>query len=863
MKKFTLLMSFILLLSWQGMTQTTLYLTTSGGSYPTEKWVNITDGPNGTGTVLWAQGDGNYGNGQGLVTDSAFTIVDGTTYYINCYDRYDDGWDGTTYQIRTAPAGGGILVVNNGGVSPDDGNDDDASGSWEVMDDERESSEAFSYMPAACMQPSNLSATLVTSNSASLGWIENGSATSWNVEWGTSGFTQGTGTMVSGTTNNPEPITGLSPSTAYEFYVQADCGGAGTSSWVGPFAFTSAGTCGVFTVDLEDSYGDGWNGGYIDIYINGVLYAGNITLAGGYGPETVQVPVNNDDIVSIDYTAGSFSYENEYRVYNQSAVLVATEGASEVTPNDIGDYTIPTGLTACPACPDPSLLTATAVTATSASLGWFENGSATSWNVEWGTSGFTQGTGNMVSGTTNNPEPITGLSPSTAYEFYVQADCGGSGTSAWVGPFAFTTLCSAPVISSFPWTENFDGVTTPAMPCGWIVDNVNADTYTWITGTTASSAPNSMQVRWNSSEAANDWSFTPELVLVGGQTYQLSFNFAVAGTTFPEKLKVMYGSAQNVAGMTDLLFDSTLTNTVFDTAFATFTPATSGSYFIGFHNYSDANMFRIYVDDVTVEEVMTDTCSIPSNLSASNITPSSALLNWIENGNATEWDIEWGLQGFTLGTGNAEHVVSKPHLLNNVLTPNTAYEFYVRADCGNGDTSLWVGPYLFVTPPCMPIGLELGNDTTLCSNQSLTLNAPAGGPYGYSWSTSESTSSITVDTASLGGNGTYNITVSVIDFSTMCIYNDAINVTFSICTGIKENSSIGFAVYPNPTNGMLTIRADEKGTVEITNLQGKVVYKNTLNSTSQVINLSENAKGVYFVSITTSKGVEVQKIVIQ
>ena len=863
MKKFTLLMSFILLLSWQGMTQTTLYLTTSGGSFPTEKWVNITDGPNGTGTVLWAQGDGNYGNGQGLVTDAAFTIVDGTTYYINCYDRYDDSWDGTTYQIRTAAAGGGILVANNGGVSPDDGNDDDASSSWEVMDDERESSEAFSYMPAACMQPSNLSVTLVTSNSASLGWIENGSATTWNVEWGTSGFTQGTGNMVSGTTNNPEPITGLSPSTTYEFYVQADCGGAGTSTWVGPYAFTTAGTCGVFTVDLEDSYGDGWNGGYIDIYINGVLYAGNITLAGGYGPETVQVPVNNDDIVSIDYTAGSFSYENEYRVYNQSAVLVATEGASEVTPNDIGDYTIPTGLTACPACPDPSLLTATAVTATSASLGWFENGSATSWNVEWGTSGFTQGTGNMVSGTTNNPEPITGLSPSTAYEFYVQADCGGSGTSAWVGPFAFTTLCSAPVISSFPWTENFDGVTTPAMPCGWIVDNVNADTYTWITGTTASSAPNSMQVRWNSSEAANDWSFTPELVLVGGQTYQLSFNFAVAGTTFPEKLKVMYGSAQNVAGMTDLLFDSTLTNTVFDTAFATFTPATSGSYFIGFHNYSDANMFKIYVDDVTVEEVMTDTCSIPSNLSASNITPSSALLDWTENGNATEWDIEWGLQGFTLGTGNAEHVLSKPHLLNNVLTPNTAYEFYVRADCGNGDTSLWVGPYLFVTPPCMPIGLELGNDTTLCSNQSLTLNAPAGGPYGYSWSTSESTSSITVDTASLGGNGTYNITVSVIDFSTMCIYNDAINVTFSICTGIKENSSIGFAVYPNPTNGMLTIRANEKGTVEITNLQGKVVYKNSLNSTSQVINLSENAKGVYFVSITTSKGVEVQKIVIQ
>jgi hypothetical protein len=275
-------------------------------------------------------------------------------------------------------------------------------------------------------------------------------------------------------------------------------------------------------------------------------------------------------------------------------------------------------------------------------------------------------------------------------------------------------------------------------------------------------------------------------------------------------------------------------------------------------------MFRVYVDDVTLKLAATDTCSLPSNLTAFNITPTSAVLDWTENGTATEWDIEWGLQGFTLGTGTSQHVTSinKPYTLNGLME-NTAYSFYVRADCGSGDTSLWVGPYNFMTPPCMPIGLELGSDTTLCSDQSLTLNAPAGGPYGWTWSTTESTSSITVDTASLGGNGTYNITVNMIDFSTMCMYNDAINVTFSVCTGINEASTIGFSIYPNPSNGTFTLRANENGTIEVTNLQGKVVYKNSLNKTAQVIDLTENAKGVYFVSITTAKGVEVQKIVIQ
>lgn len=114
-------------------------INTSGGSFPGEKWVNITTGPNGTGTVLWAQGNGTIGNGSGLLTNQNVCVLDGVTYYFNCYDQYDDSWDGSTYIIDVA----GTVIANNGGASPTDGVDTDGSSAWQAIAAELETSEAF------------------------------------------------------------------------------------------------------------------------------------------------------------------------------------------------------------------------------------------------------------------------------------------------------------------------------------------------------------------------------------------------------------------------------------------------------------------------------------------------------------------------------------------------------------------------------------------------------------------------------------------------------------------------------------------------------------------------------------------------
>ncbi len=97
-----------------------------------------------------------------------------------------------------------------------------------------------------------------------------------------------------------------------------------------------------------------------------------------------------------------------------------------------------------PSCPNPSGLAAVA-TYNSATLTWIENGTASLYNIEYGLTGFTQGTGTVVNGVSNQYN-LTPLASSTAYSFYVQAVCGGAnGSSAWVGPFNFTTPAAPPV----------------------------------------------------------------------------------------------------------------------------------------------------------------------------------------------------------------------------------------------------------------------------------------------------------------------------------------------------------------------------------------------------------------------------------
>ena len=68
-----------------------------------------------------------------------------------------------------------------------------------------------------------------------------------------------------------------------------------------------------------------------------------------------------------------------------------------------------------------------------------------------------------VSGLTTNSYSLTGSNVNTAYDFYVQADCGNGQTSNWIGPYNFNTQCDTSygtaVLSSCNSLTWIDGIT--------------------------------------------------------------------------------------------------------------------------------------------------------------------------------------------------------------------------------------------------------------------------------------------------------------------------------------------------------------------------------------------------------------------
>ncbi|QHI34794.1 hypothetical protein IMCC3317_01380 [Kordia antarctica] len=458
-----------------------------------------------------------------------------------------------------------------------------------------------SATPPTCPDPVALTATNIDGFSADLGWSETGSATLWNIELVdiTGGGTV-TGTATASGVTNPYNQSGLDPSTNYEFYVQSDCGVNGTSTWVGPLAFST----------------------------------------------TV-------------------------------------------------------------ACPDPSALNAINITTTTADLGWTAGGSETLWDVEIvDITAAGTATGTPTASGVANPYMATGLSDANSYEFYVRADCAANGTSAWVGPFAFTTACNT---FTAPYTEAFENA--GALPNCWALggdedwrfSNTGAGNHIGNNGTITGTSDSGGYFAWvddSTPDAANAQLDSPFVDLSGLTTpalsfYELSNNEGQPSATLT--VSVWDGAAWNVVGTYN-------TNTpgweqkVIDLSGLTFTGPAQARFAI-----TDSGSFYddIAIDDVSFDEL--PSCLDPSALTATNIDGFSADLGWTENGTATLWNIELvdiTGGGTVTGTPTASGVTNPYN--QSGLDPSTNYEFYVQADCGVNGTSAWAGPFAFSTTVACP-----------------------------------------------------------------------------------------------------------------------------------------------------------------
>ncbi len=138
---------------------------------------------------------------------------------------------------------------------------------------------------------------------------------------------------------------------------------------------------------------------------------------------------------------------------------------------------------------------------------------------------------------------------------------------------------------------------------GWKIYNNNNDAYTWTIQTAGGyTQPYCIRYDYSSWLPADDWFVSPCINLSASQNYKLTFWYKVESHQFPEKLKVFIGDGQDMVSLATQLFDfPDIINSNYQKAETIFNIPTDGLYYIGWHCYSDATMFNLYVDDISID----------------------------------------------------------------------------------------------------------------------------------------------------------------------------------------------------------------------------------------------------------------------
>lgn len=619
----------------------------------------------------------------------------------------------------------------------------------------------------ACWVPSSPVAGTPGLTTVSLSWTaaSTAPANGYEVYYSTSN-TPPTPTTVLDATNSATSmtpsadLTGLSPSSVYFAWVRSACSATVKSAWVGPVSFTTV--CAPLAAMTEnfDAYPTGsivpicWArivpatdagsqtitsttpaSGLRNIYqyastaqnpVIVVLPEFSNVAAGTHwlrfkarvstGPGALEVGFVTDptdantfvnlqtlDITNTSYNSSYYSVviPNWIPANSRLAVKNPSDGKSYYWDDVIWEAT--------PTCFPPTGVTFTGHTTSSVTVNWVSPATAPAngYEVYYSTSN-TAPTATTVLDATNSvtstslSAALNGLSSGTQYYVWVRSVCSASDKSPWSIPYMVTTPCTT---FSLPYAIDFENATIPEMPVCTVRENVGSGN-NWTT-----SSPNAygfttkvLTYLYNSSDAANAWFHTGGVNLNAGTSYRVYFKYTQNSTSYTEKLKITYGTAQDAATQINVIHDYPAITGI-DSAiqvYHDFTPAASGVYYLGFNIYSDANQYNLYIDDILIME--SPTCIEPTGVSISGVTTAGASVSFtpptVVPGSGYQVYYSTTNTAPTASTvldaTNSVTAPASPATLTG-LNPATTYYVWVRSDCGAGDFSMWSVSSSFTT----------------------------------------------------------------------------------------------------------------------------------------------------------------------
>jgi len=560
----------------------------------------------------------------------------------------------------------------------------------------------------ACMYPNAFNVVNISNDSVTLAWNELGNATTWNIQYGNPGFSpeDGTGTQVI-VNNNPCTIGGLSNFTSYDFYLQANCGES-VSDWVGPISVvtgvTNIGTIGSDSMTtcnaiICDNGGyDGDYASYCDYMMvvypatagSGLQITGTTNLSGGqYSSGESHLYFHDGVGTAAPLIADITGVNSNLEVAASGPITIHFTSAYYTGPGFMLNVS-------CATCTPPSNFTASNIQNDEITLSW--SGNADQYAI------YMSGDATGYFTTTNNSIVINNLNSNSDYTFQVRSLCG-SDSSLLTPALNVSTLCDAITITTAtPWTENFEGYAgsgnqpfvcwsrpvvdatygSPFVYCGW--------------APSCHSGVNSAELKGSSAMLV--------LPVFSNDVHELRLSFWATSTEpttgtlevgvmtdFNDPSTFEYVGTCGEPGPRGSGNDSLNGNYMGPFDFSNVV-ATNGRIALRYTNSSSWNSWNL--DDFTVE-IIPANCPMPTGLTVTNITQTSATATWTAGGDETAWKLQYKQAG-TSDWGSEISVTTNSYDITG-LTAETVYQVRVKADCGDGAMSGWTTPYDFFTTP--------------------------------------------------------------------------------------------------------------------------------------------------------------------
>lgn len=495
-------------------------------------------------------------------------------------------------------------------------------------------------------------------------------------------------------------------------------------------------------------------------------------------------------------------------------------------------------LDVAPQCSPVLDLTVSDVAGSSALLSWNDGhfGTPASYLVEYSEAG--QNNWTPVAGSvTASPYMLSGLDQSTAYDVRVRVNCSDNSESPWATA-SFTTGCLAggditigngsttnsylPYYGTYNYTYSQQIYDATELNIG--AGNISSISF-YCTSTPTSTTTGDIRI-WlgNTTKSTfnteHDYISPDSLTQVcyvsgnrpitqGWNTFYFTQPFTYDGTS---NLVVAYYEGYDTWSSSSFWVHSTndhksilhYSDTYSSVSYTTPATASGSTYF---DNYRSDIILGAPCDS-------TVTCVAP-NLYVTNVTSSSATVNWVPGYDETAWEMEYKENTDTIWTPVTISTTFAEVLTS--LTPATAYNVRLRSDCG-GDYSNWVSANFTTECDVFPIPFSQN-----FNNQGSGNNAyPMCWSRDNNYSTSEYPYISTTDGGTLyfyASNSTYNLAVTPELNASL----NTLAVNFKLRSGNLNNGIIvGVMDSPDSLDGFVPVDTVFCSVTGM--LQPKVVY---------------------------------------